>query len=573
MTTGKEEANARLAAKALEAIRSGVIITDSEGRIVSVNEAFTRMSGYREEEAIGRKPNLLQSGVHDAEFYRELWRKLLRDGYWEGEIWNRKKSGETFLEWIAISAIRDEEDRPTHYAAIFSDITQRKEDERRLEWLANYDMLTRLPNRRLFQARLQAYLDRPQAEKGMAALLFVDLDGFKSVNSRYGHVAGDRLLRECANRLRTAADGYGDVYRYGGDEFMMLLADRGTEASIRGWAETALKRLKEPIPLGETEMRMSASIGIQPIDAAEADADRLLRGADRALLRAKRSGGGLHIQARGCDPEEEGQQLERELRLALARDEFVLAYQPRLTPRSKRLAGLEALIRWRHPARGLVYPGEFIPQAEETGQIVAIGDWVLEQACAQLAEWRERGIETVPVSVNLSPLQLEQSLLPGRVRGLLELYRLPSSLLELEITESSVAHQMEAAVAALRELKALGVKLSIDDFGTGYSSLAHLARFPYDTLKIDKSFIQPIASADQRAPIVTAIVKMAHSMNMTVVAEGVETSAQLRFLNKLRCEWVQGYLFCRPAWPEEIVRRYWPGCEKGKAAEDERREG
>lgn len=554
------DANVRLAAKALEYIREGVIITDSESRIVSVNPAFTRMSGYRPEEAVGHKPNLLQSGRHGADFYRGMWRKLLEEGYWEGEIWNRKKSGEAFLEWINISAIKDEDGEVTNYVAVFSDITERKLAEQRLERRAYYDHLTGLPNRLRFQDRLREGLAEPFGPDGTGAVLFVDLDGFKSWNDRHGHAAGDRLLRAAAHRLRDVANGEGEVYRYGGDEFTVWIGKGTDRSGIERLAESILEGFKEPFVFDGTEMRLSASIGVRTIgDGETRDPEVLLRNADQAMYQAKRLGGGRHyfFPPAGSDPAEERRERELQLRQALERGEFLLRYQPRLELRTGRLAGMEALIRWNRPDQGLVAPGEFIPFAEETGLIVPIGEWALREACDQLDRWRRAGYVPVPVSVNLSPLQFQQSTLPRRVRQLLSERGLSPSLLELEVTESSVAPRIEEAVAILGELKEIGVGLSIDDFGTGYSSLGHLARFPVDTLKIDKSFVRSIEDGRRSSQIVTAIVKMAHGMDLGVVAEGVETGEQRRFLDKLGCEWGQGFHFCPPVPPEEIAARYW----------------
>ncbi|WP_158629920.1 bifunctional diguanylate cyclase/phosphodiesterase [Cohnella sp. AR92] len=549
-----------LASKALENIREGVIVTDREASIVWVNSSFTRMTGYEQKDVIGRKPNVLQSGMHDKTFYRTMWSQLTDNGFWEGEIWNSKKNGEIFLEWIKISAIVDDRKRPTNYVAVFSDITDRKMTERKLEWLANYDMLTGLPNRRLFRARLSHLMMRPEEERAGKHLLFIDLDGFKWKNDRYGHSMGDQLLRSAAERLKQRIGELGTVYRYGGDEFTVLLEQPMEERELLEWADALLESFREPLEAKGSDMLISLSIGIKPLrnTPPETDADSLIKLADYAMYQAKAGGGDRWFvyENDALEPMQERARLEGELREALEQAQFVLHYQPKFKLPDRQLGGFEALIRWNHPKRGLLPPGQFIPLAEETGLIVPIGEWVIERVAAQLAEWSALGYELVPVSVNISALHLQRSSLTDRIRGVLARRGVPAKLLQLEVTESAVMQEIDSVVAVLLELRELGIGLAIDDFGTGYSSLGRLASLPVDTLKIDKSFIQ-LLDKNARSPIVTAIVKLAHEMNLSVVAEGVENETQLGFLNNLRCELVQGFLFSRPLEAAAIEGHYW----------------
>ncbi|THF72761.1 putative bifunctional diguanylate cyclase/phosphodiesterase [Cohnella fermenti] len=555
-----DNSDAALAARALEAIRDGIIVTDRNATIVMVNAAFCRMTGFSGAEVVGKKPNVLQSGMHGKEFYRRMWAELLASGQWEGEIWNCKRNGEVFLEYIRISAILDATGEATHYAAVFSDITDKRMAERKLEWLANYDMLTGLPNRRLFHARLSASLREPESEREGKHLLFIDLDGFKWQNDKYGHALGDRLLRSAAERLKAEVGERGTVYRYGGDEFTVLLDPLPTGVRLEDWTNGLLAAFRKPLPVEDSEIVQPLSIGVAPLRelSSPADSDRFVRHADSSMYRAKKAGGDrwvLHEDGL-LSPEEERARKVGELREALANGQLLLHYQPKFEVASKRLAGLEALVRWNHPQRGELAPGEFIPLAEETGLIAEIGEWVLGRAVAQLREWEDWGYEPVPVSVNLSPIELQREGLAGRIEGLLAKLGLPARLLELEVTESSMMRDIDPVLSNLTELRRLGVGIAIDDFGTGYSSLGQLARFPVDTIKIDKSFIQS-SREDEPAPIVESIVNLAHGMKLKVVAEGVEDERQLRLLSRLHCELAQGFLFSRPLPAREIEERYW----------------
>ncbi len=549
------EDSLRLAASVFEGSGEAILVTDAEVRILSVNQAFTRMSGYTLDEVKGKSPRILSSGKHDAEFYRAMWEAINRDGFWQGEIWDRHKGGRIYPMMMTVSAIRGESGEVTNYMSIASDISERKEAEKNIHALAYYDVLTGLPNRSLLRDRIEQMVAAAHRDRKKFALLFVDLDRFKYVNDTLGHAMGDRLLQVVAQRLLECARAGDTVSRIGGDEFIVLL--RETDAD--GAALVAEKILKSFATVSEIEgisISTNGSIGISIYPDHAVDADALIKNADAAMYFAKQEGRNnfqfyrpeLNFQAQHLFS------MEADLRLALERNEFILHYQPQLDLTSGKVCGAEVLVRWNHPQKGLISPAEFIPVAEETGQILPLGEWVLRTACAQLAAWRRQGMAAFPVSVNLSVRQLRQAHLAQLVVAVLEEAQLQPGDLELELTESIMLGDALAAMAFLTRMHELGVRLAIDDFGTGFSSLSYLKRMPLDRLKIDQSFVRDLETDESDAAIVRSIISLGHSFKLRVIAEGVETQEQMDFLRVHGCDEIQGYYFCRPLLADEFAQ-------------------
>ncbi len=554
----QSEENLRLAAKVFENTQEGVMITDGENRILSVNKAFTAITGYTETEVIGQRPSLLNSGRHDAEFYRSLWASLVEQGTWQGEIWNRSKTGEVYPEWLAISTVYDERGHVANYVGVFSDISQIKHSEAKLEHLAHHDPLTDLPNRSLFQSRLGHAIHVAQRHNQRIGLLFLDMDGFKNINDSLGHPAGDELLQAIARRLTEHLRAVDTLARLGGDEFVVLLENLRDSREAAIVAQNVLSLLLKPFRL-ETgqEVFIGASIGISLFPDDAEDATQLVRNADAALYQAKGQGRNTYrfyteALTRSAN---ERLHLESSLRRALENNEFVLHYQPQISLRDGRLIGAEALVRWQ-PGEGgaLIPPNQFIPLAEETGLIRPLGEWVLRTACAQFRAWRDAGLPAVTLAVNLSTRQFEQRDLAARIIDILAQTGYPADRLELEITESAIMAQGELAIDTLEQVKRLGVSLSIDDFGTGYSSLAYLKRFAVDKLKIDQSFIRDIPHNDNDKEIAATIIAMARNMKLHVLAEGVETEEQHAFLKLHGCDAFQGFLHSPPLTADEFEK-------------------
>ncbi len=543
------EERLRQSAKVFESTTDGVSITDSAANIIAVNRAFTEITGYTEAEMLGKNPRLLQSGRHDESFYRSVWSSIAQVGAWSGEIWNRRKNGEVYPEWLTISTVRDDTGKLTNYVGVFADISQIKQSEAKLEHLAHYDPLTDLPNRLLFGARLEHAIRRAERDAALLALLYIDLDRFKTVNDGLGHPAGDRMLREVAQRLSHCVRAEDTVARLGGDEFVIMLEGLDSTAPATTMADKLLAALTRPFDLDGQEVFIGASIGISTYPADGADTAALLKNADAAMYRSKEGGRNTYrfYNAEMTRSARERLTLETSLRQAIVQQEFVLHYQPQVDVASGDIVGVEALVRWDHPISGLIAPLRFIPLAEETGLIIPLGEWVLFAACAQAKTWSERvGMPPVTMAVNLSPRQFRQEKLAEHVRAVLDATGLAPALLELEITESALMENAEQAIATLSALKALGIRISMDDFGTGYSSLAQLKRFPIDKLKIDQSFMHGIPQDRSDMEIAATIIAMARNLHLKVLAEGVETEAQLAFLQIHACDAYQGYLCSRP---------------------------
>ena len=551
-----EEDRHRQWATAFESTRDGVMIVDTGLHIQAVNRAFTDITGYAREEVVGHKPIVLKSGRHDDAFYRGMWRSLREQGHWQGEIWNRRRNGEIYPEWLTISAVHDDAQHVTHYVGVFTDITRIKRDEAELERLAHYDLLTDLPNRRLLQARLGQAIAHAQRHATQVAVLYIDLDGFKTVNDSLGHPVGDELLIQVAERLKQRLRKEDTLGRLGGDEFLVVMDSLRDPSEAAVLARDLLLTIAEPVPLsGGRDAYVTASIGISmhPDDGCT-NAVEMLRNADAAMYRAKDQGrnrfcfytADLHVEA------SERLQLEAALSRAIERDELVLHFQPRIEALGERLASVEALLRWNRVGHGLVPPGGFIPAAERSGLILSLGNWVIDQACRQMRVWREQGADIPCVAVNVAARQFAVGNLDVVVRQALRKHDIPPGCLELELTESMLMENPATTAALLRRLKAIGVKLSLDDFGTGYSSLGYLQRFPIDTLKIDKSFVNDIGHGPDGSAIVDAVIALAHRLHLRVVAEGVETAEQCAYLRQQGCDELQGYYFSPPVPPEQL---------------------
>ncbi len=544
----ESQRNLRLSKQVIDATLDGVVITNAEGVIESVNPAFTKLTGYSAEEAVGKTPALLKSGRHDKTFYEALWTSLRETGHWQGEIWNRRKTGEIYPEWLTITEIRDDIGGEHKYAGVFSDISERKESEQQIRALAYYDALTGLPNRRLFHDRLGLALSQMRRHEQKLAVMFIDLDLFKRINDTLGHDAGDAVLVEMAARLKTCVRESDTVSRMGGDEFTILMPEiRGPDDAAH-LARRVVASLREPLTFDGRELYVTSSVGIAIFPDDGETADELTRSADTAMYRAKELGrNNYQLYTESMHTESlERMAIESHLRQAIERGEFDLNYQVKVDLVSHRTTGVEALLRWNNPELGLVPPAQFIPIAESTGLILPIGGWVLEHACRQACAWRDLGLPEISVAVNISSRQLHQSNLVETVTAALEATGFEASRLELELTESMLMENLDEVAPQLVRLRELGVRIGIDDFGTGYSSLAYLKRLPIDTLKIDVSFIRNIPDDADDAEIVAAVVAMAHRLDLKVVAEGVENEAQVRFLRTLGCDQIQGYLVGRP---------------------------
>ena len=537
------------AATVFESTREGVLMTDANKRILRINRAFTDITSYTEAEAIGQQPSMLRSGRHDAKFYAAMWASIAATGHWQGEIWNRRKNGEVYPELLSISAITDKSGEVTNYVGVFADISRLKATESQLDFLAHHDPLTRLPNRLLLLSRVEHAIEVALRDGKMLALLMIDLDRFKDVNDSFGHLTGDDLLQQVAKQLNSRLRGIDTLCRLGGDEFTVLMENIAHPEDAARVANDIITTLGEPWLLSNgKEVRIGASVGISLFPEHGATPVELLQQADTALYQAKAEGRGRfkYFSEDLTHSARARMDLEVRLRRAIDKGELRAFYQPQVNVDNGRIVGAEALIRWQDPDQGLIPPLRFIPVAEETGLITAIGNWILKETCRQGKRWIEAGLPPLTLAVNVSPHQFLHSNLEEVVAETLAETGFPANRLELELTESALMQREHEAIRILSRLHALGVRLAIDDFGTGYSSLAYLKLFPLDVLKIDKSFIDDIPHHRDDMEIATAIVAMAHTLRLKVLAEGVETKAQLAFLQAQGCDLYQGYLTSPP---------------------------
>lgn len=538
----------RQAAAVFDCTREGVLVTDAQGLIVHVNRAFIEITGYQRDDVLGRQPSLFKSGRHSASFYQQMFQTLEREGEWSGEIWNRRKSGEIYPQWQTIRVIRDEQGQVSHYVAVFSDISAIKHSERELAHLAHHDPLTDLPNRLLFTDRAEQALASAQIHKRGCALLLLDLDHFKIINDSLGHNVGDQLLKAVGERLQGLFGPGVTLARLGGDEFAVLAESCPQVVQAAALAQRILDAMKDPVIFDGHQLFISVSIGISLFPSDALSAEQLLRNADSALFKAKsagREGYALYTEELTAHAQHRVE-MAGELRRALDQQELRVYYQPVHELQDSRLIGVEALVRWQHPERGLVPPGEFIPIAERTGLIADIDAWVMDQACRQMCQWLAEGAPLTFLAVNVSSRLFARRELYGQVAKVLHDTGLDPAFLELEVTESAVMEDPEVALEQMHRLRELGLRLAIDDFGTGYSSLLRLKRLPVQKLKIDQGFVAGLPWDEDDAAIVRVVIALAQSMGMQVHAEGIEQVEQARFLLEQGCDLGQGYWFGRP---------------------------
>ncbi|MBX7274503.1 EAL domain-containing protein [Pseudomonas sp. ERGC3:05] len=544
----------RQAAAVFDCTREGVLVTDAQGLIVHVNRAFMEITGYCREDVMGERPSLFKSGRHSSNFYQQMFQVLDHEGEWSGEIWNRRKSGEIYPQWQTIRVIHDDQGQVSHHVAVFSDISAIKDSEHELAHLAHHDPLTDLPNRLLFTDRAEQALASAQVHKRGCALLLMDLDHFKIINDSLGHNVGDQLLKAVGERLKGLFGPGVTLARLGGDEFAVLAESCPQVIQAAAMAQRMLDAMKEPFVFDGNPLFISASVGISLFPSDALSAQQLLRNADSALFKAKsagREGYALYTEELTAHAQNRVE-IASELRRALEQQELRVYYQPVHNLQDSRLIGVEALVRWQHPERGLVPPGEFIPIAERTGLIADIDAWVMDQACRQMCQWLADGAPLSFIAVNVSSRLFARRELYEQVAQVLHATGLDPAFLELEVTESAVMDDPEVALEQLHRLRELGLRLAIDDFGTGYSSLLRLKRLPVQKLKIDQGFVAGVPWDEDDAAIVRVVIALAKSMGMQVQAEGIEQVEQARFLSEQECDMGQGYWFGRPMPANEI---------------------
>ena len=558
-----------LAASVFKESMEAIIICDARCNIIRVNPEFCKISGYSEAYALGRKPSLLKSGQHTKAFYEDLWSTLNAQGYWQGEITNKRKNGELFITWQLIKAVKDETGRVQQYISIMNDITEKKHNEERIYKLAHQDLITQLPNRVAFHKLLKEAISQAMHSTHRMAVMFIDLDHFKLINDTSGHPVGDELLHQVALRLKQVIGLQNEISRFGGDEFTVLLPLLESTEDVIDVAQKILDSLQAPFSLSSCEVTTSASIGIGLYPDNALDASSLLSCADNAMYRAKESGRAsfeFYTDQMQADSQERVI-LERELRQALKQGEFLLHYQPQIEVGSLRIVGVEALLRWQHPVKGMIPPDKFIPIAEATGLIVPLGEWVIREACEQLRVWRAQGHTDLVMAINLSGRQFFQKNLLETIQTELQKTGVPAANLEFEITESMMMNNVEETIATLNRMKQLGLQLAIDDFGTGYSSLSYLKQFPLHKLKIDKSFVDGLPDDADDLAIVQAIIGIAHALQLKVIAEGVETVEQYDLLTRFDCNEIQGYYFSKPL-PAELLMLGHNGARLASSGEE-----
>ena len=547
----RSEEALQLASTVVHSTMDGVIVTDAQGRIIATNPAFTDITGYSAEEAAGRTPRMLKSDRHGPEFYQHLWASITGVGAWQGEVWNRRKNGEIFPEWLAISAVRDDAGTIRNFVAVFSDISTIKRTQADLERLAHFDPLTDLPNRVLFQDRMQHAIDCAERYGHKVAVLLLDLDGFKIINDSLGHPVGDELLQLAARRLAAAVRVEDTVARLGGDEFAVILSELVHQGDAVEAVGRILAAIREPFEMADGSGMVTTSIGISVYPGDGDGVTELVRNADAAMYEAKNAGRNTYrfYQPRMTEVAQQRLATENALRRALAGGEFEVWFQPQFRLADGAYLGAEALVRWRDPERGLIAPNDFIPIAERSGLIVPLGEQVLEMVGAAARRWLDRGLDAGRLAINVAGTQIDRGDFVASLRRVIDTYALPSSSLEIEITETLIMENPVHARAVLDGIQALGVTTAIDDFGTGYSSLAYLKELPIDTIKLDRAFVRDLPEDRSDIAISRAVIALGHNLGFKVMAEGIETEAQRRFLLAAGCDEGQGFLFARPMPP------------------------
>jgi diguanylate cyclase (GGDEF)-like protein/PAS domain S-box-containing protein len=546
MTARREAVSAlQIAEVVFEDSGEAIVVTDENNCIISVNRTFTEITGYSSDEVLGRNPSILSSRRQSVEFYKSMWHSLQEHGSWRGEIWNRRKNGEIYPEWLSIRRVHDESTATTRHIGIFSDLSERKDAVERIHRLSHFDSLTSLPNRLLMEEHISQAIAYAQRHKLQLAVLSVDIDHFKHINDTLGYLAGDQLLQLIAQRLQDCVRrGQDTVSRLKGDGFLILLPDLDMNAAAQ-LAQSIITALSMPYPLEKHEASVTTSIGIGIFPGDGADTSKLIENATAAMYYAKENGhNNYKFYAQDMNASTlQRMTLENSLRQAMEQNEFLIHYQPLIDLKSGQVVGAEALLRWKHPEMDMVSPSVFIELAEESGVIIPLGEWMIGVVCRQIHTWQQEGTRIIPISVNISLRQFQQSDLPQKIEALLKDNNVDPFFLEIELTESTVMQDVDAAAKMLQRVKKRGIRLAIDDFGTGYSSLVHLKRFHIDKLKIDQSLVRELVDNADDSAIVRAIISMAHNLRLVVVAEGVETRKQLDFLKVLHCDQIQGYFF------------------------------
>ena len=551
----KQEQKEKMAVMVQDNTSEAVMVIDENLRIVSINPAFTKTTGYTFDEILGKTPKVLSSGRQDKFFYQKMWEAINDLGYWQGEIWNRRKNGEVYPEWLNINSIKDEAGKVIYYSAIFSDISSQEHIRKRLHTLAYYDDLTGLPNRELFHDRLDNALTQSHRNDKKLGLMFLDIDRFKNVNDSLGHKVGDLLLSAIAKKLQECIRDSDSVSRIGGDEFTILVNDITQPEDTIIVAQKIIDAFSKPLKLPDgLELYATTSIGICVYPDDGSNSDTLIKNADTAMYRAKESGRNNYqfYTKEMSQYFSERLSLETDLHKAISQNELSVAYQPQVSLLTGEIIGFEALVRWNHSKHGWIPPSKFIPIAEDSGLIYQIGEWVLKQACQQIKLWHECFDPKLKVAVNVSSHQLCKSDVVNSILDIIDSFNLPHEAIELELTESSLMDNVESVSHTMDKLSKTGIQLAIDDFGTGYSSLSYIKRFSIDKLKIDKSFVQDISTDKNDVEIVTAIIAMANNLGVEVIAEGVEKKEEAVFLHEHGCHEIQGYYFSKPKFAEEI---------------------
>jgi diguanylate cyclase (GGDEF)-like protein/PAS domain S-box-containing protein len=539
-----------------DSVKDGIFLTEIDGTIINVNMAFIEITGFDKNEILGKSPSIMKSEKHSDLFYKEMWQRLEKRGEWKGEIWNKRKNGEIYPAFISISSIKDEKERFLNYIAILEDLTTVKESENSIEKLSNFDLLTGFPNQILFKDRLEQAIIHGRKHGDMFTILQIDIDNFKLINDSFGYTTGDLLIKKAAERINKRVGEFDTISRISGDEFIIIIQElkKIEEAAII--AQNLINDFKSPFEIEEKEIFVTVSIGITVYPEDGEESEKLMKNSNAALRYSKNQGrSNYQFYSQELNRESfERLEMESALRHAMEKEEFILYYQPQVDIENGNIIGMEALIRWEHPYLGMISPAKFIPVAEETGIIVDLGEWVLYTACMQNKLWQEQGYKKINVSVNLSPLQIKQPDIIEVIKKILETTELSPEYLELEITEGVLMSHSDEILKKIEKIKSLGIKIAIDDFGTGYSSLSYLKKFPMDKLKIDQCFVRDIPDNDNGA-IAKVVIGLAKSLNMKVIAEGVETKEQVEFLKKNGCEEIQGYYYGRPMHPLDFENR------------------